>query len=73
MTFHTANAYDIVCRLDRDDILDEGPQNKKTQGCHRSTFWISCVHKTLLDFSPVASRESWDQSVVIVLLTFCST
>ena len=29
MTFHTANAFDIVCRLDRDDILDEVPQNKK--------------------------------------------
>ena len=29
MTFHTANAFDIVCRLDRDDILDEVPQHKK--------------------------------------------
>ena len=29
MTFHTANAFDIVCRLDRDDSLDEVPQNKK--------------------------------------------
>ena len=29
MTFHTANACDIVCRLDRDDILDEVPQSKK--------------------------------------------
>ena len=29
MTFHTANAFDIVCRLDRDDTLDEVPQNKK--------------------------------------------
>ena len=29
MTFHTANAIDIVCRLGRDDILDEVPQNKK--------------------------------------------
>ena len=25
----TANAFDIVCRLDRDDIFDEVPQNKK--------------------------------------------
>ena len=25
----TANAFDIVCRLDRDGKLDEGPQNKK--------------------------------------------
>ena len=29
MNFHTANAFDIVCRLDRDDILDEVPPNKK--------------------------------------------
>ena len=29
MNFHTANAFDIVCRLDRDDTLDETPQNKK--------------------------------------------
>ena len=29
MTFNPANAFDIVCRLDRDDILDKVPQNKK--------------------------------------------
>ena len=29
MAFNTANAYDLVCRLDRDDTLDEVPQNKK--------------------------------------------
>ena len=29
MTFHTANAFDIVCRLDRDDILDEVSQNNQ--------------------------------------------
>ena len=29
MTFHTWNAFDIVCRLDRDDTLDETPQNNK--------------------------------------------
>ena len=29
LTFHTANAFDIVCRLDRDDTLDEVPQYKK--------------------------------------------
>ena len=28
-TFHTANAFDIVCRLDRDDTLDEVSQNNK--------------------------------------------
>ena len=29
MAFSIANAFDIVCRLDRDDTLDEVPQNKK--------------------------------------------
>ena len=29
MTFHTANAFDIFCRLDRDDTLDEVSQNNK--------------------------------------------
>ena len=29
MTFHTANALDIVCRLDRNDTLDEVSQNDK--------------------------------------------
>ena len=28
-TFHTANAFDIVCGLDGDDTLDEVPRNKK--------------------------------------------
>ena len=31
MTFHTASAFDIVCRLDRDDTLDEVPQIKKQE------------------------------------------
>ena len=29
MACSTANAFDIVCRLDRDGKLDEAPQNKK--------------------------------------------
>ena len=29
MTFHTVNAFDTVCRLDRDDTLDEVPQNTR--------------------------------------------
>ena len=29
MAFNTANAFDIVCRLDRNDTHDEVPQNKK--------------------------------------------
>ena len=29
MACHTANAFDIICRLDRDDTLDDVPQNNK--------------------------------------------
>ena len=29
MDRRTANAFDVVCRLDRDGKLDEAPQNKK--------------------------------------------
>ena len=29
MTFHTANAFDIIFRLDRDDTLDEVSQNNQ--------------------------------------------
>ena len=62
MTFHTANAFDNVCRLDRDDILDEVPQTKSKR-LTLVSFWRSCLQKTLLG--------SWDQSAVIVLLTLC--
>ena len=29
MAFNTANAFDIISRLDRDDTLDDVPQSKK--------------------------------------------
>ena len=31
LAFNAANAYDIVCQLDRDDTLDDVPQNQKTR------------------------------------------
>ena len=34
MAFSIATAFDIVCRLDRDDTLDEVPQNKKEDSCN---------------------------------------
>ena len=37
MTFHTASAFDIICQLDRNDTLDDVPQNKKTESCHWAT------------------------------------
>ena len=57
MTFHTANAFDIICRLDRDNALEEVPQYKKTEKMLPPVyFWPSCVHKTLQDLSSRASR-----------------
>ena len=47
MTFHTANALDIVCRLDRDDTLDEVPQNKSRK-FPPVYFWANFINKTLL-------------------------
>ena len=37
MAFSTANAFDIVCRLDRDGKLDEVPQNKK----QKVSYWTT--------------------------------
>ena len=73
MAFHTANAFDIICRLDRDDTLDDVPQNRQQKKLPLVYFWASCVHKTLLGLSTVMPHESWDQSILIVLLTFCHT
>ena len=36
-------------------------------------FLTNSINKTLLDLFPTALRESWDRSVVIVLLTSCPT
>ena len=47
MTSHTANAFDIVCQLDRNDTLDEVPQNKK-QKVATGYFWTNFINKTLL-------------------------
>ena len=71
MAFITANAYDIVCRLDRDDTLDDVPQNKKQKIA--TGLLLDILHKQ--DFAgPLSSRVSvpWDRSVVIVLLTSCT-
>ena len=72
MTFHTANSFDIICRLDRDDTLDDVPQNRKQKVATRC-IWTRCVHKTMLGLYLVVPRGSRVQSDVIVLLTSCST
>ena len=58
MAFNTADAFDIVCRLDRDDTIDEVPQNKKKLplGC----FLTNSINKTLLDLSLAVPRKSYD-------------
>ena len=55
MTFHTANAFDIICRLDRDDTLDEVPQNKKQKVA--TSLLLDKLRKQ--DFAgPLSSRAS---------------
>ena len=53
----TADAFDIVCRLDRNDTLDEVPQNKKHRRLPLGCFLTNSINKTLLGFYPVAPRE----------------
>ena len=43
MTFHTANAFDIICRLDRDDTLVEVSQNKKQKAA--TGLLLDTLHK----------------------------
>ena len=55
MTFHTAIAFDITCRLDRDDTLDEVPQNKK----HKVATNLFLDKMRTQDFAgPLSSRAS---------------
>ena len=55
MAFSIANAFDIVCRLDRDDTLDEVPQNKKQKVA--TGLLLDKLHKQ--DFAgPLSSRAS---------------
>ena len=69
MTFHTANAIDVVSRLDRDETFDETAQNERRR-LPFFCFWTRRVFKTLLVVLLVVLRESQDRSVV-VLLTSC--
>ena len=53
MTFHTANAFDTICRLDRDNTLAEVPQNKKQKAA------TSLLLDKLVHFAgPLSSRAS---------------
>ena len=55
MAFNTADAFDIVCRLDRYDTLDEVPQNKKQK--FATSLLLDKLRKE--DFAgPLASRAS---------------
>ena len=55
MALSTADAFDIVCRLDRDDTLDEVPQNKKQKIA--TGLLLDKLHKQ--DFAgPLSSRAS---------------
>ena len=72
ITFHTADAFDIICRLDRNDTLDEVPQNKK-QKVATGLLLDKLRTQDFMDLSLVVPHGSWIQSVVIVLRTFCHT
>ena len=51
----TANAFDVVCRLDRNDTLDDFPKNKKQKTA--TGLLLDKLHKQ--DFAgPLSSRAS---------------
>ena len=55
MTFYTAHAFDIICRLDRNDTLHDVPQNKKQKAA--TGLLLDKLHNQ--DFAgPLASRAS---------------
>ena len=55
MAFNTASAFDIVCRLDRDDTLGEVPQNKRQKVA--TGLLLDKLHKQ--DFAgPLSGRAS---------------
>ena len=55
MTLHTANTFDVVCQLDRNDTLDETPQNKKQKVA--TGLLLDKLHKQ--DFTgPLSCRAS---------------
>ena len=55
MAFNTANAFDIISRLDRNDTLDDVPQNKKQKAA--TGLLLDKLHKQ--DFAgPLACRAS---------------
>ena len=55
MAFNTANAFDIISRLDRNDTLDDVPQNKKKKAA--TGLLLDILHKQ--DFAgPLTCRAS---------------
>ena len=73
MAYSTADAFGIVCRLDRNDTLDEVSHKTKGRKLQLACFWTKFINKTLLDLSLAVPRKPQDRSVVIVLLTSCAT
>ena len=55
MTFNTANAFDIISRLDRNDTLDDVPQNKKQKAA--TGLLLDKLHKQVFA-GPPACRAS---------------
>ena len=55
MAFNTASAFDIICRLDRNDTLDDVPQNKKQKAA--TGLLLGKLHKQDVA-GPLACRAS---------------
>ena len=70
MTFHTANAFDIICRLDRDDTLDEVPQNRKQKVA--TSLLLDKLHSYFRSFSYLEKNSlyPWPLTLRMHLILF---
>ena len=65
MAYSTADASEIVCRLDRDGTLDEVPENNK-QKIASGLLLSNFINKTFLGLYPVVDGEPWDRYMRLV-------
>ena len=73
MAFSTADAFWFCLSVGPWWHSWRSSTKQKGRKLQLACFWTNFINKTLLGLCPVAPREPSDRSVVIVLLTLCST
>ena len=72
MACSTADAFNFVCRLERDGKLDEAPQIKK-QKVATGVLRDQLFEQDFADLFLCGPLKFWDQSAVVELRTYCPT